>query len=151
MASDLTRAQRWTKAGRLVEELDTAMADLSTVVRMHGESKLPVGVDDSYRRLAVRVAELRLRLVTAASMSGPAQREVAKTLRSEVRQAESIARELAVFLASDSVSLGDELEHLEFLMDAKRGLDDDAELDISVRDRALLLRNRVRRSMRRER
>lgn len=152
MASDLTRAQRWTRAGRLVEELDIAMADLRTVVRMHGESNLPAGVDDAVRRLAARVAALRVRLVTAASMSGPAQREVARSLRSDVRQAESMARELAVHLASDSDSdaLDDAVEHLELLIEATRELDS-PELDVSVRDRARLLRGRVRQSMRRHR
>lgn len=152
MAEDLTRAQRWTKAGRMVEQLDVAMADLRTVVRMHGESNLAAGVDDAVRRLGVRVAVLRVRLVTAASMSGPAQREVAKSLRSGVRQAESMARELAVHLASDSDSdaLDADAEHLELLIEATRELDS-PELDLSVRDRADLLRHRVRRSMRRDR
>lgn len=151
MAEDLTRAQRWTKAGRLVEQLDIAMADLRTVVRMHGQSNLPVGVDDAVRRLGARVAVLRVRLVTAASMSRPAQREVAKSLRSGVRQAESMARELAVHLASDSDSdaLDADAEHLELLIEATRELDG-PELDLSVRDRADLLRNRVRR-LRRDR
>lgn len=149
MASDLTRAQRWTKAGRLVEELDIAMADLRTVVRMHGESNLPVGVDQAVHRLEARAAELRVRLITAASMSGPAQREVAKSLKSDVQQAEGMARELAVHLASDSDSLDDDIEHLKLLIDAKRELDA-PELDLSVRDRVHLLRRRVRRSMDRD-
>lgn len=150
MDADLTRAQRRTRAGGLVERLDTAMSDLLIIVRMHGESNLPVGVDVPFRRLEVRVAELRVRLVAAASMSGPAQREVAKLLKPDVRQAESIAQELAVFLASGSDSLGDEMERLELLIEAQRELDD-PELDVSVRVRASLLRDRVRRSMRRTR
>lgn len=150
MAEDLTRAQSWTKAGRLVEQLDVAMADLRAVVRMHGETNLPPGVDDAVRRLGARVAGLRVRLVTAASMSGPAQREVAKSLKADVRQAESMARDLAVHLASDSDSLDADVEHLHLLIEARRELDT-PELDLSVRDRAHLLRRRVSRSVRRDR
>src|SRR5690606_14566462 len=100
------------------------------------ESSARAGLDDAIRRLGARVAELRVRLVTATSMSGPAQREVAKSLRSGVRQAESMARELAVHLASDSDSdaLDDAVDHLGLLIEATRELDS-PELDLSVRDR----------------
>lgn len=63
-----------------------------------------------------------------------------------------MARELTVHLASDSDSdaLDDDAEYLDLLIEATRELDS-PELDLSVRDRAHLLRHRVRRSMRRDR
>ncbi|WP_436794212.1 hypothetical protein [Actinospongicola halichondriae] len=151
MADELPLTQRWTRAGRLVDDLDTAMEDVRVVVRMRGEANLPAGVGDPYRRLTTRAADLRVRLHAAASMSSAAQRELAKALKPGVREVEEMARRIAVFLASDSDadSLDDEMVRFEQLIESTRELAE-PEFELPVGDRLRLLRYRASRRLRRD-
>lgn len=135
----------------MVDDLDTAIEDVRAVVRMRGEAHLPAGVGGSYQRLTARAADLRVRLLTAASMSNAAQRDLAKTLRPGVREVEEMARRIAVFLASDSAadSLDQEMEHLDLLIESSRELAE-PDFEVPIGDRMRLLRKRAGRRLRRD-